>query len=174
MLAPGFNRWGQVLLHFGTSPFEDSVKAVSGEMQHLRALRSFVRCSAPLASSKSAVRRVREGQASCQASRPPVNARGSLRASAKVASHGPRSIPNWYNRPSGCAGVHRRGTSARCVMLLRSLPKLGFVNERGVEFSAASVRLDAGHLTGGQLISRNPPSDQRTCFGHFSLVFLSI
>jgi hypothetical protein len=38
MLAPGFNRWGQVLLHFGTSPFEDSVKAVSGEMQHLRAL----------------------------------------------------------------------------------------------------------------------------------------
>jgi hypothetical protein len=55
MLAPGFNRWGQVLLHFGTSPFEDSVKAVSGEMQHLRALRSFVRCSAPLASSKSAV-----------------------------------------------------------------------------------------------------------------------
>jgi hypothetical protein len=31
MLAPGFNRWGQVLLHFGTSPFEDSVKAVSGE-----------------------------------------------------------------------------------------------------------------------------------------------
>ena len=38
MFAPGFNRWGQVLLHFGTSPFEDSVKAVSGEMQHLRAL----------------------------------------------------------------------------------------------------------------------------------------
>ncbi len=38
MLAPGFNRWGQVLLHFGTSPFEDSAKAVSGEMQHLRAL----------------------------------------------------------------------------------------------------------------------------------------
>ena len=32
MLAPGFNRWGQVLLHFGTSPFEDSVKAVSGEI----------------------------------------------------------------------------------------------------------------------------------------------
>jgi hypothetical protein len=27
MLAPGFNRWGQVLLHFGTSPFEDSVAA---------------------------------------------------------------------------------------------------------------------------------------------------
>ena len=38
MLAPGFNRLGQVLLHFGTFPFEDSVKAVSGEMQHLRAL----------------------------------------------------------------------------------------------------------------------------------------
>ena len=37
MLAPGFNRWGHVLLHFGTSPFE-VVKAVSGKMQHLRAL----------------------------------------------------------------------------------------------------------------------------------------
>ena len=43
------------------------------------------------------------------------------------------------------------------------LAKLGFVNERGVEFCG----LDAGHLTGGQLIFRNPPSDQRTCFRIF-------
>ena len=116
MLAPGFNSWGQVLLHFGTSPFEDSVKAVSGEMQHLRALRSFVRCSAPLASSKK--------QCWFRSFVAPASGSGSPSASARAVSHGPRSIPNWYNRPSGCAGVHRRGTSARCVMLLRSLPSL--------------------------------------------------
>ena len=35
---------------------------------------------------------------------------------------GLRSIPSWCARRSGCAGVHRKGINARCVMLLPSLP----------------------------------------------------
>ena len=48
----------------------------------------------------------------------------AARASAKAASHGRRSIPSWCAKRSGCAGVHRKGINARCVMLLPSLRSL--------------------------------------------------
>jgi hypothetical protein len=132
MLAPGFNRWGQVLLHFGTSPFEDSVKAVSGEMQHLRALRSFVRCSAPLASSKSAVSQFEKAML--------VSKLRGARERKRLAIGKCEGRKSWAVQQA--KRLRRRSPKGHQRSLrdvAAELAKLGFVNERGVEFSAASV-----------------------------------
>ena len=138
MLAPGFNSWGQVLLHFGTSPFEDSVKAVSGEMQHLRALRSFVRCSAPLASSKSAVSQFEKAMLVSKLRGARERKRlaiGKCEGRKSWAEINPELVQQAKRLRRRSPKGHQR--SLRDVAA--ELAKLGFVNERGVEFSAASV-----------------------------------
>jgi hypothetical protein len=138
MLAPRFNRWGQVLLHFGTSPFEDSVKAVSGEMQHLRALRSFVRCSAPLASSKSAASQFEKAMLVSKLRGARERKRlaiGKCEGRKSWAEINPELVQQAKRLRRRSPKGHQR--SLRDVAA--ELAKLGFVNERGVEFSAASV-----------------------------------
>ncbi len=57
----------------------------------------------------------------------------------KAARAGQRSIPNWGARRSACAADHPKGHQRSLRDVADELAKLGFVNQRGAEFSASSI-----------------------------------
>jgi len=53
-----------------------------------------------------------------------ASASARLSANAKGGRTGPRLIPSWLAKRSGCADVRQRVINARCAMLLPNLPSL--------------------------------------------------